>query len=50
VGELQSKLETLGYQVGFVARLIGNFWLVFFIGAGVLIAILITVMRFLGIF
>ena len=50
VGELQSKLESLGYRVGLVAWLIGNSWLIFFIVAGVLIAVLITVLRFLGVF
>jgi mycoredoxin len=50
VGELQSKLESLGYKVGFVAWLIGNIRLIFFIGAGVLIAVLIFVMRYLGVF
>lgn len=50
VGELKSKLETLGYEVGLVAWLIGNIRLVFFIAAGVLIAVLITVLRSLGIF
>ena len=45
VRELQSKLESLGYKVGFVAWLIGNIWLIFFIAAGVLIAVL----RFLGV-
>jgi mycoredoxin len=46
VGELKSKLESMGYKVGIVAWLIGNFWLIFFIVAGVLIAVL----RFLGVF
>ena len=46
VGELQSKLESLGYEVGLVARLIGHIWPIFFIVAGVLIALL----RFLGVF
>jgi mycoredoxin len=50
VGDLQSKLESLGYKVGLVAWLIGNMWLIFFMGAGVLIAILIAVLRFLGVF
>jgi len=45
VGELKSKLESLGYKVGFIAWLIGHIWLIFFIGAGVLIAVLIFVMR-----
>lgn len=46
VGELQSKLESLGYKVGLVAWVVGNIWFIFFIVAGVLIAIL----RFLGVF
>ena len=50
VGELQSKLESLGYKVGWVAWLIGHFWLIFFIVAGVLIAVLITVLRALDVF
>ena len=48
-GELQSKLESLGYKVGLVAWLMGNIWF-FYIVAGVLIAVLITVLRFLGVF
>lgn len=50
VRELQSKLESLGYEVGLVAWLIGNSRLIFFIAAGVLIAVLITVLRSLGVF
>ena len=50
VGELRSKLESLGYKVGVVAWLIGNSWPIFFIVAGVLIAVLIVVLRFLGVF
>ncbi len=50
VRELQSKLESLGYKVGLVAWLIGNIRLIFFIVAGVLIAALITVLRFLKVF
>jgi mycoredoxin len=49
VGELRAKLESLGHRVGLVARLIGNIWLIFFIVAGVLIAILITILRYLGV-
>lgn len=45
VGELKSKLESLGYKVGLVAWLIGNIW-IFFIFVGVLIAVL----RFLEVF
>jgi mycoredoxin len=45
VGELQLKLESLGYKVGLVAWLIGNSCPIFFIAAGVLIAVLITVLR-----
>ena len=50
VGELRSKLESLGYKVGLVAWLIGNIRPIVFVGAGVLIAVLITVLRSLGIF
>ncbi len=50
VGELKSKLESVGYQVGFVAWLIGNIWIIIFIGAGVLIAVLIFVLRSLDVF
>jgi len=50
VGELQSKLEALGYKVGLVAWLTGHIRLIFFIVAGVLIAVLITVLRSLGVF
>ena len=50
VGELQSKLESLGYKVGLVAWLIGNIRPIFFTVVGVLIAVLITVLRFLGVF
>ena len=45
VGELKSKLESMGYKVGLIAWLIGNSWLIFIV-AGVLIAAL----RFLGVF
>jgi mycoredoxin len=45
VGELQSKLESLGYKVGLVAWLIGNRRPIFFIAAGILIAVLITMLR-----
>ena len=50
VGELKSKLESLGYKVGPVAWLIGHIWPIVFIVAGVLIAVLIAVLRFLGVF
>ena len=50
IRELKSKLESLGYKVGFVAWLIGNIRLVFFIATGVLIAVLITLLRSLGVF
>lgn len=50
VGELRSKLNSLGYQVGPVAWLIGHIRLIFFIIAGILIAILITVFRSLVVF
>ena len=45
VGELKAKLESLGYQVGPVAWLIGNIWLIF-----VFAAVLIAVLRLLGLF
>lgn len=41
VGELKSKLESLGYKVGLVAWVIGNSRLIFFIVLGVLIAVVI---------
>lgn len=50
VGELQSKLESLGYTVGLVAWFIGNIWLITFIVAGILIAVLITILRSLDVF
>jgi mycoredoxin len=50
VGELQSKLKSLGYKVGPAAWLIGHSRPVFFMGAGLLIAALITVLRSLGVF
>ena len=50
VGELQSKLKSLGYKVGLVAWLVGNSRPIFFIVAGVLIGVLIAVLRFLGVF
>lgn len=50
VAELQAKLESLGYKVGLVAWLAGNFRLIFFIVLGVLIAGLIYVLRSLGVF
>lgn len=50
VGELRSKLESLGYRVGLVAWLVGNMRPVSFIVAGVLIAVLIYVLRSLGVF
>lgn len=50
VGELQTKLESLGYKVGLVAWLTGNIRPIFFIVTGVLIAVLIYVLRSLGIF
>ncbi len=49
VGELQGKLEALGYRVGPVAWLIGNIWPIVFVVAGILIAVLITVLRSLGV-
>lgn len=50
VGELRPKLESLGYKVGSVAWLIGNIRPISFIVAALLIALLITVLRSLGIF
>lgn len=41
VGELKSKLETLGYKVGLAAWVIGNSRLIFFIVLGILIAVVI---------
>ena len=49
VAALQAKLESLGYRVGLLAWVIGHSWLLVFIGAGVLIAGLITVLRSLGV-
>jgi mycoredoxin len=45
VGELKAKLESIGYQVGLLAWLIGNSWRIL-IAAGILIGLL----RFLGLF
>ena len=45
VGELKAKLESLGYEVGLVAWLIGNVWTILTI-----VAVLIAVLRFLGVF
>ena len=45
VGELKAKLESMGYRVDFIAILIGNRWLIF-----LSVAILIAVLRFLGVF
>jgi mycoredoxin len=50
VGELQSKLKSLGYKVSLVAWLIGHIRLIFFIVAGLLIGVLIAVLRSLGVF
>jgi mycoredoxin len=50
VETLKSKLESLGYKVGPVAWLIGHIRLILFVSAGVLIAVLITVLRSLGAF
>jgi mycoredoxin len=41
VGELKSKLESLGYKVGLAAWVIGNNRLIFFIVLGILIAVMI---------
>lgn len=45
VGELKSKLESLGHKVGLVAWLIGNSRLIFFVGFGVLIAVAIFLLN-----
>ena len=50
VGELQSKLKSLGYKVGLAAWLIGYSRPIFFIAVGVLIAVLVTVLRSLRVF
>ena len=50
VGELKSKLNSLGYKVGVVAWLIGNRRPITFVVAGVLIGVLIAVLRYLGAF
>jgi mycoredoxin len=50
VRELESKLRSMGYRVGFVAWLTGHSRPVFFITAGLLIAVLITVLRSLEVF
>jgi len=50
VGELQSKLKSLGYKVGLAAWLMGHIRLIFYIALGLLIAVLITVLRSLGVF
>ncbi len=50
VGELKSKLESLGYKVGLAAWLTGHMRLIVFVAAGLLIAVLITIFRSLGVF
>lgn len=45
VGELKTKLESLGYKVGLVAWLIGNIWIIFMV-----ICFLIAMLRSLGVF
>ena len=50
VGELQSKLKSLGYKTGLAAWLMGYSRPIFFIALGLLIAVLITVLRSLGVF
>lgn len=40
-GELSQKLETLGYEVPLMARLISN-WQMLFIGTGVILAVLVA--------
>lgn len=50
VGELQSKLKSLGYKVGLITWLIGYSRPILFIVAGILIAILIYALRSFGVF
>lgn len=50
VGQLQAKLESLGYKVGLVAWLAGHSRFIFFLSLGILIAILITILRSLDVF
>jgi mycoredoxin len=50
VGQLRSKLESFGYEVGPLTWLIGNRRPIGYIVAGLLIAVLITVLRSLGVF
>ena len=50
VGELQDKLKSLGYKVGFLTWLIGYSRPILFIVASILIAILIYALRSLGVF
>lgn len=45
VGELKSKLESVGYRVGPVAWLIGYIWIVAFVGL-----MLLAVLRSMGVF
>ncbi|MDO9087573.1 MAG: glutaredoxin domain-containing protein [Anaerolineaceae bacterium] len=45
VGELKSKLESLGHKVGLVAWLIGYRRLIFFIVLGLLIAVVIFLLN-----
>ena len=41
IGQLKSKLESLGHKVGFIAWLMGYSRLIFFVGLGILIAVVI---------
>lgn len=50
VGELKTKLESLGYKVGLVAWVTGNIRIISYIVAGILIAVLIYVLGSLGVF
>lgn len=50
VAKLKSKLESLGHKVGLAAWLAGHARIIIFVLAGILIAVLITVLRSLGIF
>jgi mycoredoxin len=45
IGQLKSKLESVGYRVGPLAWLVGYFWVVLFVGLMVL-----AVLRSMGVF
>jgi mycoredoxin len=40
--ELKAKLESLGYKIGPLAWLIGNFWVILFLAAGLLALLRMT--------